>query len=303
MAEARPPLRGHVEIERQRTLPFATAQIARFEIVEADERLVLNEHVYRLDMCLTPRPAAARARYQDHRNSDPFRPFGGVYLLPPGQGLEVQCVPGVTSSLVCELQADAVRQWLGAAVEWQGRHRRASLSCGAPVFQPLMWRLLGELRQPGLAHDSMIELIAAQLALEVGRFCANGQATTSGSSSSSHAGAGLAPWRLRRIDERLAEDGPSPALAELAGLCGISVRHLLRGFRASRGCTIGEHIAERRAEAAKVRLQGPGSIKAVARALGFNSAASFTYAFRRSTGLTPRAYRAVASVKIAARSR
>lgn len=285
MVEGRAPLHGHVEIERQRTLPFATAQIARFEISEPDERLLLNEHVYRLDMCLTPRPAAARARYRDHWASDQFQSFGGVYLLPPGQALEVRCVPSVTSSLVCELRADEVSKWLGDEVEWVDRHRRASLSCGAPRFQPLMRRILEELRRPGLAHDSMIEMVTAQLALEIGRFCVG--------SRDAPADNGLAPWRLRRIDERLAEDGPSPALSELADLCNLSVRQLLRAFRASRGCTIGDYIGQRRTEAAKLKLQGPDSVKAISRALGFNSPASFTYAFRRSTGLTPREYRAV----------
>ena len=39
--------------------------------------------------------------------------------------------------------------------------------------------------------------------------------------------------------------GPLPSLAELAELCALSVRQLTRGFRASRGCSLGEHIAQR----------------------------------------------------------
>lgn len=284
MVGVRTPLRGHVEIERERTLPFARTQVARFEISEPDERLLLNEHVYRLDMCLTPRPSGALARYRDHWGSNEFEPFGGVYLLAPHQALQVKCVPSITSSLVCELRADQVSKWLGEEVVWSDGHRRASLSAGTSRFRPLMRRIVEELRRPGLAHDSMIEMVTAQLALEVGRFCVEGRGA--------QGGAGLAPWRLRRIDERLAEDGRSPSLSELAELCNLSVRQLLRAFRASRGCTVGDYIAQRRAELAKRKLQGPDSVKAVARGLGFSSPASFTYAFRRSTGLTPREYRA-----------
>lgn len=287
MIGSRPPLRGHVEVEREVTLPFATTQIARFVITEADERILLNKDRYRLDMCLGPRPPAARARYRDHWAAHDFEPFGDVYLLPPRQALQVSCVPSVSSSLVCELQSSEVSKWLGAEVRWSDQHRRASLNGVGQRLRPLMRTLLKELRRPGLAHDAMIELVTAQLALEIGRFCADRPA----------AGAGLAPWRLRRIDERLAEDGRPPSLTELAALCNMSVRQLLRAFRASRGCTVGDHIAQRRAELAKQKLQGPESIKAVARALGFGSPASFTYAFRRATGLTPRDYRALVGGK------
>lgn len=275
------PLRGHVEIEREHSLPFATMQIARFVITEPDERLLLNADRYRLDMCLTARPAA-RARYLDHWSANDLEPFGEVYLLPPRQALQVRCVPSVSQSLVCELQDAEVSKWLGEDVRWSDPQLRASLGGASPRLRPMMRGLVAELRRPGLAHEAMIELLTAQLALEIGRFCADAPP----------AAAGLAPWRLRRIDERLAEDGQAPSLSELAGLCNLSIRQLLRTFRASRGCTVGEHIAQRRAELAKRKLEGPESVKAVARALGFGSPASFTYAFRRATGMTPRDYRA-----------
>lgn len=282
MAMAHSPLPGRVQIASERRLPFATAHIARFEIAEPCER-VMETDVFRLDMSLTPRPAAVRARYRDHWTAHRFEPIGGVYLLPPGQALQVRCVPSVTSSLVCELRAEQVAEQLGAEIVWSDRQRTESLSGGSPQVRPLLRRLLEELRAPGLAHETMIELVTAQLALEVGRFCVRDEKDA--------ATGGLAPWRLRLIDDRLAEAGRAPALSELAGLCNMSVRQLVRAFRESRGCTLGEHIARGRAELAKTRLQGDESIKAIARALGFGAPSSFTYAFRRATGLTPSAYR------------
>jgi AraC family transcriptional regulator len=71
----------------------------------------------------------------------------------------------------------------------------------------------------------------------------------------------------------------------------MSVRQLTRGFRASRGCSIGDYINQSRIDTAKRLLGGEDSVKAIARAMGFASASSFSYAFRRGAGVTPRQFR------------
>jgi AraC family transcriptional regulator len=81
----------------------------------------------------------------------------------------------------------------------------------------------------------LAELLMGQVTIELARHC---QAL-----KDSPAAAGLAAWRLRRIDERLAEAGPPLSLDELAALCALSARQLTRGFRASRGRALGDHIA------------------------------------------------------------
>jgi AraC family transcriptional regulator len=69
------------------------------------------------------------------------------------------------------------------------------------------------------------------------------------------------------------------------------VRQLTRGFRVSRGCSIGDYLAQARIDMAKRRLASEESIKAVAIAMGFGSPSNFTSAFRRSTGMTPGQFR------------
>lgn len=98
----------------------------------------------------------------------------------------------------------------------------------------------------------------------------------------------LAPWQFRRIRERLDRVGPPPSVAELAALCGISMRHLQRQFLALTGMTVADYVETTRIEQAKSMLEeGARSIKAVAQACGFAHPNSFTRAFRRSTGQTP----------------
>jgi len=129
----------------------------------------------------------------------------------------------------------------------------------------------------------LVELICGQIAIELGRYCAGvNEGPVTG---------GLAPWRLRMIDERLRETQNVPTLDELAALCKLSVRQLMRGFRASRGCSIGDYVARTRLEHAKRMLVTDQSVKAISYSLGFASPSSFTYAFRSLLGETPREFR------------
>jgi AraC-like DNA-binding protein len=97
------------------------------------------------------------------------------------------------------------------------------------------------MRHPGFASEMFVELIAAQLAIE---------------------------------------------------LCKLSVRQLTRGFRVSRGCSIGDYVANNRIERAKRLLASAQSIKTIAYSLGFNSSSGFCFAFRRATGMTAGEFRA-----------
>jgi AraC family transcriptional regulator len=146
-----------------------------------------------------------------------------------------------------------------------------------------MFRLAAEMRRPGFASEALVELITGQMAIELGRYYET--------ITERPVAGGLSPWRLRLIDERLAEMHDTPTLSELATLCNLSVRQLTRGFRASHGCSIGDHIARTRIESAKRLLDTEESVKAIAYSMGFSSPSSFSYAFRRATGATPRQFR------------
>jgi AraC family transcriptional regulator len=69
------------------------------------------------------------------------------------------------------------------------------------------------------------------------------------------------------------------------------VRQLTRGFRANRGRSIGDHVAQCRLDNAKRLLATNESVKSIAYSLGFASPSSFCFAFRRATGETPRQFR------------
>lgn len=80
---------------------------------------------------------------------------------------------------------------------------------------------------------------------------------------------------------------PSPR-ERLAGLAGVSVRHLERLFRRHLGCTPGEHYRRLRLDRARKLLRQTGlSVLEVAVACGFASASHFSRAFRAEFGHPP----------------
>lgn len=262
----------------------ATAQLVRFDIQRPNDDILLSTDSYWLDLCLTPRPRNARGCFSERWGPGRFLRIGKVLLVPPHEPLHARSdEPSSQASLLCHLHQDALQQWFGQDMRWTARQLEAGLDIADLHVRNLLLRMADELRQPGFASQALVELLGAQLGIELRRYF-------SGVVEDDPSGK-LAPWRLRAIDERLRDTLATPTLAELAGLCRLSVRQLTRGFRASRGCSIGDYLAQSRLDHARRLLASRQSIKAVAYSLGFATPSSFCFAFRRGTGLTPGEFR------------
>jgi AraC family transcriptional regulator len=185
--------------------------------------------------------------------------------------------------VICQLSAEAVEKWLPKDFEWTDRRLEACLHIASDRIRWLLQGLNQELRYQHDGVNEMCTAIIAQLSIELARYIVSVNEPTERG--------GLASWRLRVIDERVAEPREPPSLAELAELCKISIRQLTRGFRASRGCSINHHLAQMRIEKAKRMLSTGESLRAIAASLGYGTQSSFTFAFRRATGITPNEYR------------
>lgn len=258
----------------------ATAQLARFDVTGPADHLRGEEDRYRLDLSLTPRPRNSRARYCNRWSPSRFERIGSVFVMPPGEPVHAKSDVGtVQTSVLCNLRPEPMREWFDGDLRWSDRRLEASLDIRDPQMRNLLLRLAKELRDPGFASNMFVELVSAQIAVELARYCTSIQ--------EGPLRGGLAPWRLRLIDDRLREVREPPTLPELAQLCSISVRQLTRGFRKSRGISIGEFVATSQLDHAKQMLRAGESAKTIAYTLGFASPSSFCYSFRRATGETP----------------
>lgn len=278
-----PVSRPTMSVQSEARGRMLTAQVVGFHIPGPTESVLHDARAYQVNLCLTPRPLYTRASY--HRLWGPHRyeAVGEIFLIPPGEELHIKGGAGEQASLTCQLDAAALHAIVGEELEWTERRIADALDITNVRVRNLLFRLTEEVRHPGFAGAQMIEFLSGELAVEIGRF---GREVVERSMSG-----GLASWRLRLIDERLSDDPTAPPLKELADLCGLSVRQLTRGFRASRGSSLGDYIEQRRMENAKRMLMTGESIKSIAFAMGFASPSSFTYAFRRAVGISPTHFR------------
>lgn len=277
-------------IEAQLESSSASLQIIRIDWREQTELAVEPLDHYQIDFCLSARLQGMSVCYPDHWGLARYERVGELLVIPPGQRLLARCdfPQGHShhshSSTVLRLAPHLVSEWLETDAPWSSEQLLAALDIDDQSIYSMMGRLTREAlavaNTPAPASSQrLLQLIAEQLGIEVGRyFMGRNMLEFKG---------GLAAWRLRLIDERAQQLCKSPSIEELAALCKISARQLQRGFRVSRGCSIGRHIEHCRIENAKRLLQRGETIACVAATLGYASQSSFSYAFRRATGGTP----------------
>jgi AraC family transcriptional regulator len=244
------------------------------ELIREDESYWLFGHGPRLpktELCFTER---WKSRH--------FEPVGRILLLPPKHEAIMRSEPGRQRTVACQLKTDLFHELSGRDIEWTNERLEGSCDIANPAIGMLIAQLGAELVNPGFASAVVVESLVVQMAVHLLRQFDDEQ-------PAEHAG--LDAWRLRAIDERLEEFQDAPSLSELAQICRLSVRQLSRGFRSSRGVSIGSFVAQRRMERAKLSLVQGSSVKSVAEALGFASSASFCNVFRRATGFAPGEYK------------
>lgn len=270
-------------VDAELTGEAIAAQIVRFDIPARHDAAMSANPSYQINMCLSPRPLNTRACYPHHWGPHRFERVGDIFMVPPGEELQFRGESGRQASLTCQLRPGLVTELIGQPLDWDAGQLAATLDITSARVRALLFRMTEEVHLPGLAAERMLEMLGGELAIEIARFCLEvHERPVTG---------GLASWRLRLIDERLTEATAAPSLAELAGLCKLSVRQLTRGFRISRGCSIGDYIEQRRMEAAKRLLVSGESVKTIGFAMGYASPASFSFAFRRAVGISPGQFR------------
>lgn len=210
--------------------------------------------------------------------------MGTLFVRWPGVAISGRSEGGLIQVVRCIIAEPAASTIMARQPDPSPAFLRGLLAIRTEALRSLMRLLQRELANPVDRNAAVVAALTDLITIELDRIVARAaEATGTGR---------LAAWQFRRIRERLAQPGPAPTAADLAALCGISVRHLHRQFPALTGKSVADYIEAVRIEQAKLLLNRPGQpIKAIAEACGFAHANSFSRAFRRSTGLSPLSWR------------
>lgn len=254
-----------------RSFGWESARSARFE---ADSHYI--------DYALTPRPAETKLL---HRGRLPSPPPGDIVFLPQGSAFDAECHPCEQRLLCLTFDREPAARLFGNLS--RPGELAPCFDVRAPRVRQVLARLAEEVRAPGFGSDVFVESAAMMLVVELCRHLQTRQSADTAPRGR------IADWRLRRLKDRVEAGISGPlSIAELAGECGMSSRHLIRTFKNTVGITLSDYIAIARIRRAQQELaQEDALIKVVAFNCGFQSAAAFSASFRKVTGLTPKQFR------------
>lgn len=150
----------------------------------------------------------------------------------------------------------------------------------------MMQVLCDEVRSPGDASADLIGAIGTMLRIKLHRLAR--QALSGPSLAEQSCGADIALIR----EHVRSRKGSTPTASELAGLCNMSRRSLLRRVRKATGKSTSRYVAETQLNKAKTLLVTSNmTLQQIAYEAGYASPASFSSKFKSLTGMTPSAFR------------
>ena len=207
-------------------------------------------------------------RSRDLRNTITFLPRGCT-----GTGWSVP-VARSNSFTALYFEPDVLRQELGG--RYAAAEPRPFLYRRDGRLQTSLTRIQDQLAS-GTPDPLYVETLCLAAAIEV---LAAAQPVRGGE---------LSPVQLRAVLDYVEAGLSGPmAIADLAGVVGLSRFHFARAFKRATGQSpYGYILAQRIARARHMLLAGDAPIEAVATSVGFASSAQFSRAFRRSTGKRP----------------
>lgn len=272
----------HHQPEKSVTLPGLTVELATITWEQRGESPRHDTHALfqRLSRDHSPLRLGHRGAF------DMLPRVRSVGFIAAGATVPLVPIERPLRVLTCFFDPEFVERHTGVAPDVWTQNAAALAVLRNKRVEILMQELLAELEEPGLSHAFLVQSLAGVMLVELARHVRQIDRRRSRSGIV----LALAPWQLKRIEERIlgASALGYPSLAELAELCGVSQGHLARSFKATTGWQIQKYIAELRvATAAELLRQGELSCEAVAARLGYASPGYFSTVFRRMTGTSP----------------
>lgn len=265
---------------------------AKFQVVdyhwESDTEILEREETILLRWRMRPYRIKTRGWVVPGQEVD----FGQLMLLPAGVETHAYSADEHEDvrALVCRFDREWMQEITGENFDWSDRALAPSLDLRNADLDHAMRRLMREMVEPGFASEVLAEALGTSMAVDIARHF--GMQRRAGDAAREVKG-GLSPGRLRQIrDYILSFQEGSPTLAGVAAQCGVSVAHLRRMYKSSTGRTLHNFIEELRASRAKALLLDTNlPLKVISHKLGFCHPSAFSFAFKKTAGESPRAFR------------
>jgi AraC family transcriptional regulator len=216
---------------------------------------------------------------------------GAIWLSPAGVGKEIVITAPIPQTMHLYLPTalfDRLNDDFNLPVA-PAHSIRLAVGIGDDVIDQIGRSILSELSVETTASRVYVEAAALTLAARlIQKYCESGACAST--ESSAHR---LDHIRLRRVLDYIAANiGDDITLENLAGIAGYSTFHFARTFTRAMGISPHRYISRIRLENAMAELAaGRLPLAEIALNAQFSSQASFTRAFHRAAGMTPREYR------------
>lgn len=209
-------------------------------------------------------------------------PFG---ISPANTRVEVRRSPDVVRSVLLCVEPAAFHRITGLGDDWFSERLMFRVNKEGVSPARMLNSIAIELSAPGWRSALLLEALATNFLVQFSRMVRQDshEARTTG----------LGEWQMNRVREMIETLPPAKAtVAELARACGISARHLMRGFKATMGTTVHGYVEHVRIERAKRRLSATRlPLEAIAAEVGYSSGSHMASAFAKSQGMSPSLFR------------
>lgn len=209
-----------------------------------------------------------------------------VILVPPGQAMRTRWKSGRIRTVSCCFKPELLAGYselLSFLTDLDGDYQ---FNIDSPCLRAGLTRIADESVMPGLDSAFMVRSLLLTI-------CGDIRRATLGQSVLDQPDQSLSPGQMNLLRQVVHESGKLPTVDDLAHHCGVPPRALSPLVKRATGVTLRHYIARERLNRAKALLDDRTlMVKQVAFSCGFASAAAFTAAFRKTTGMTPVEYRA-----------
>lgn len=270
-------------VDRRVDVPGMRIEVRTYDW-DTDDTVVTQSKYYCFTRILQTRDNIDGLRWK-LPGSNRFLTFGAFGVAPPLTTIEVQRSPDRVKSFALLVEPDRFRSVTGLGDGWFNERLMHRLNKeGVSVIQ-VLGAVITELTSPGPRSEILLEALATEFLIRFARIV-----LALGVGPAAH---GLSEWQMNRIREMVSSlPANQVSVTRLAEACGISNRHLMRGFKAVMGVTVHRYIEHVRMERTKHLLcESRLPLNVVAAEVGFASASHMWGAFARDQGIAPSIYR------------